>query len=350
MNETKPIYILQTRKGLFKEDGTVLYSIVTEVKRNTSYTGDSRDAEYLLNLFVNNIVTEDNKLEDTFSNYATIADLDLIPTDRDAAISRGLTKYRDNVNKISFDNLSVATTAAKVVRDTVNNIVDTYLRVKNEFVGSDTHYFPYPAEVSSLRDQYIAAYKAARDARVASEESQDTAQYDSDLAEAVRAVHEDCEDKICSLSNKLTGMNTLIQIVGTKYFDTLSTIIDASATKSDHLSDEASQAVLTTLKDYIENNKVNYDLIFDSSFTSEIDSSPSGNGFTLLAGLSQVATEALTSCAQAANSLAIAEADAENKLSDLKDKQALKEAASQAEEAALAQLTLYCPNLDPATI
>ena len=82
MNETKPIYILQTRKGIFKEDSTVLYSIVTEVKRNTTYTGDSRDAEYLLNLFVNNIVTEDNKLEDTFSNYATIADLDLMPTDR----------------------------------------------------------------------------------------------------------------------------------------------------------------------------------------------------------------------------------------------------------------------------
>ncbi len=348
MNETKPIYILQTRQGIFKEDGSVLYSIVTEVKRNRTYTGDSRDAEYLLNLFVNNIVTEDNKLDDTFSNYATIADLDLIPTDRDAAISRGLTKYRDNVNKISFDNLSVATTAAKVVRDTVNNIVDTYLRVKNEFVGSDTHYFPYPAEVSSLRDQYIAAYKAARDARVASEESQDTAQYDSDLAEAVRAVREECEDKICSISNKLTGMNTLIQIVGTKYVDTLSTIIDASATKSDDLADDASQAVLATLKSYIQSDQVKLGLIFDSSFTSEVDAS--GNGLTLLAGLSQVATEALTDCAQAANSLAIAEADAENKLSDLKDKQALKEAASQAEEAALAQLTLYCPNLDPATI
>lgn len=348
MNETKPIYILQTRKGIFKEDGTVLYSIVTEVKRNTSYTSDSRDAEYLLNLFVNNIVTEDNKLEDTFSNYATIADLDLIPTDRDAAISRGLTKYRDNVNKISFDNLSVATTAAKVVRDTVNNIVDTYLRVKNEFVGSDTHYFPYPAEVSSLRDQYIAAYKAARDARVASEESQDSSQYDSDLAEAVRAVREECEDKLCSISNKLTGMNTLIQIVGTKYIDTLTTIIDASATKSDDLADDASQAVLASLKSYIQSDQVKLGLIFDSSFTTEVDSG--GNGLTLLAGLSQVATEALTSCAQAANSLAISEADAVNKLSDLKDKQALKEAASQAEEAALAQLTLYCPNLDPATI
>lgn len=348
MNETKPVYILQTRKGLFREDGAVLYSIVTEVKRNGSYTGDSRDADYLLNLFVNNIVNESNPLQDSFSNYATIADLDLIPTDRATAISRGITKYRDNVNKISFDNLSVATTAAKVVRDTINNIVDTYLRVKNEFVGSDTHYFPYPAEISSLRDQYIASYKAARDARVAAEDSQDSAQYESNLAEAIRAVREECEGKICSIANKLTGMNTLMQIVGTKYIDTLSTIIDVAGANSAGLQDAGSQATLDTLKAYIQDEQVGLRLIFDSSFTSEVDTS--GNGHSLLAGLSQVATEALTSCTQAGINLAIAEAEATSKLSDLKEKQEVKEAASQAEEAALAQLTLYCPNLDPATV
>ena len=348
MNETKPIYIFQTRKGIFKEDGTVLYSIVTEVKRNSSYTGDTRDTVYLLNLFVNNIVNEDNVLEDTFSNYATIADLDLIPTDRVTAISKGLTKYRDNVNKISFDSLSVATTAAKVVRDTLNNIVDTYLRVKNEFVGSDTHYFPYPLEVSSLRDQYIASYKAARDARIAAEESQDIAQYESDLADSIKSIREECEEKICSIANKLTGLNTLVQIVGTKYVDTLSTIIDASSDNSDELASEDAQAVLATLKQYIQSDQVKLGLIFDSSFTSEVDSN--GNGLTLLAGLSQVTTEGVTSCTQAGINLSIAESNAVSKLSELKDKQALKELASQAEETALAQLTLYCPNLDPATI
>lgn len=348
MTQTKPIYVLQTRKGIFKEDGSVLYSIVTEVKRNTRYSGDSRDSDYLLNLFVNNIVDENSPLLDTFSNYATIADLDLLPTDRTLAISRGLTKYRDNVNKISFDNLSVATTAAKVVRDTVNNLVDTYLRVKNEFVGSDTHYFPYPVEVSSLRDQYISAYKAARDARVAAEDSQDSAQYDYDLAEAVRSVREECEDKLCSLANKLTGMNTLVQIVGTKYVDTLATIIDGAANNSDALNTEEATGVLSSLKSYIQSDQVRLGLIFDSSFTSEVDSN--GNGLTLLAGLSQVTTEAAVGCTQAMNTLAIAESQAASKLSDLKNKQAIKDAASQAEEAALAQLTLYCPNLDPATV
>ena len=348
MNETNPVYAIQTRKGLFKEDGTVLYSITTEVKRNPSYTGNSRDADYLLNLFVNNIVTESSPLEDTFSNYATIADLDLLPTDRTAAISRGLSKYRDNVNVISFDNLSVATTAAIVIRDAINNIVDTYLRVKNKFVGSDTHYFPYPSEVSSLKDQYISAYKASRDARIAAEEAQDDSQYASDLAESIRLVREECETKICSIFNKLTGMSTLVQIIGTKYVDTLTTIVQASGTKSEELEDAASQEVLTKLTAYIQSDAVKLGLVFDSSFTSEIDTA--GNGLTLLASMSQVTSEAQQSCHEAGIKLSGATLEAENKLSDLKDKQDLKEAASQAEEATLAQLTLYCPDLDPASV
>ena len=105
MNQDKPIYIVQTRLGSFSEDGSVLYSIITEVKINGTYSGDSRDAEYLVNLFVNNIVDATDTSSDTFSKYATIADLDLIPTDRETAIARGLTNYRDSVNKISFDNL-----------------------------------------------------------------------------------------------------------------------------------------------------------------------------------------------------------------------------------------------------
>lgn len=348
MNSNKPVYIVQTRSGSFSEDGSVTYSIVTEVKRNIAYTGDSRDSEYLVNLFVNNIVDTSNPSLDTFAKYATIADLDLVPTDRETAIARGLTNYRDSVNKISFDSLSVAITAAKVVRDTLNNLVDTYLEIKNEFVGSDTHYFPYPKEITSLRDQYISSYIAAREARVAADEAQTTAQNDSSLAEAVLEVRRDCEQKICSIANRLTGLNTLVQVVGSRYVDTLTTIIDGAGDNSDDLADANSQSVLSVLKDYIQSDAVKLGLIFDSSFTSEVDTT--GNGLTLLAGLSQATTEAVYSCTQAGNDLNIAENTSESKLSELKNTQALKEAASQAEDTALAQLTLYCPNLDPATV
>ena len=346
MNESNPIYVLQTRKGTFKDDGSVLYSIVTTVRINTGYSGDIRDAEYLLNVFVNNIVSEDDVLQDTFSNYATIADLDLLPTDRQEAIARGITKYRDSVNTVSFDNLSVATTAAKLVRDTINNLVDTYLRVKQDFIGTDTHYFPYPEEVSSLREQYIAAYKAARDARLSAEETQDISQYDYDLAEAVRVVRSECEQMICSIAEKLTGMATLAQIVGNKYVTTVLDIIDTAESEVPSLSDNPS--LVSDLKSFIENEMLTLSLVYDDNPTSIVDST--GTGLSLLAGITQVSYEATTNCSTAASNLAAAQTNKDAKLSELKNNQAIKEAASQAEEAALAQLTTYCPNLDPATI
>ena len=346
MNESNPIYVLQTRKGTFKEDGSVLYSVVTTVRVNSDYSGDIRDAEYLLNLFVNNIVAEDDSLQDTFSNYATIADLDLIPTDRQEAINRGITKYRDSVNTVSFDNLSVATTAAKLVRDTVNNLVDTYLRVKQEFIGTDTHYFPYPEEVSSLREQYIASYKAARDARLASEDTQDTSQFDYDLAEAVRAVRSECEQAICSIAEKLTGMTTLAQIVGNKYAATVLDIIDTAAQQVPSLTSNPS--LVSDLKNFIEDDLVDLGLVYDDNPTSIVDST--GTGLSLLAGITQVSYEATQACSKARTDLGSAVISVNSRLSELKNSQSLKEAASQAEEAALAQLTTYCPNLDPASV
>ena len=346
MNEQRPIYVIQTRKGTFKDDGSVLYSIVTEVRVNNQYTGDIRDAEYLLNVFVNNIVDSSDSLQDTFSNYATIADLDLLPTDREIAVSRDLTKYRDSLNKVSFDNLSVATTAAKLIRDTINNLVDTYLRVKFDFVGSDSHYFPYPEEVGTIRDEYINTYVASRDARVAADQSQNEAQFDNNLAQAVLQVYEGCEQKICSISDKLTGLTTLSQIIGNKYVDTVIDAIDTAESQVPSLGE--SSDVLDTLRDYIRNNLVQLGLVFDQNTTSIIDST--GTGLSLLAGVTQVSYEASSSCSTMRTQLAGAEANADSKLSELKNSQALKEAASQAEEAALAQLTLYCPNLDPATI
>ena len=345
----KPIFIRQTRRGTFTEDGRVLYSITTETKINTEYIGDKKDAEYLVNLFVYNIVDVEDTSKDTFSNYATIADLDLIRSDRQEAIAKGATSYRSSVNDISFDNLSVAITAAKVVRDTINNLVTTYLKLKDDFVGSDDHFFPYNEEVSSLRDQFISGYIVARDARIAAQENQDLAQNSYNEAEAIRLIRLECKDTICNLSNKLTGMNTLIQTIGNKYVDTVKDIIDTAGRNSSDLADSASQTTLTTLKNYIDDNIVALGLVFDSAATGYVDQT-TGSGLSLLANLAQVSYQASINCSTADTNLISATNSTEDKLSDLKEKQANKEAASQAEETALAQLTLYCPNLDPNSI
>lgn len=351
MSSNKPIYINQKRQGVFSEDGGVIYQITTETFVNSGYTeGDIRDAEYLVNLFVYTIVEQDSSAKDTFSNYATIADLDLLPADRGKAIASGLTQYRTSVNTLRFDSLSVAQTAASVVRDTINNLVDTYLRVKNDFIGSDNHYFPYPEEISSLREQYIQGYKASKDARETAEISQESSQQDYDASQQIYELRKTHKERICSISDKLAGTNTLMQGIAGRYVDTVTHIIDIAASDSDDLADSTSQGVLNTLKSYIENVLPGQVLAVDGTAISYVSTGEEGTGMTLLASIAQVSYEASQACALATQELASSEISKDTAFSDLNEKRTAKEAASSLEEAALAKLTLYCPSLDPSTI
>lgn len=343
-NENRPIYVTQTRAGVYTQTGAVSYNIVTEVKRNTAYTGDIRDGVYLLNLFVNTIVDTSDAAKDTFSNYATLADLDLIPSDRASAIQGGSSKFRDSSNTIRFDSLSVAVTAAKVVRDTINNIVDTYLRVKNSFIGVDTHYFPYPEEVTSLRDRYIQSYTAGRDSRIAAEDAQEEAQvaYNSAIKEV--EITKFFADKICALSDILSSAQTLAQLVGSKYKDTLLALIATAEAQ-----EVGPVSTLTGLKEWLEDNSFAANIIHDTNFMQAVDST-SGTGLNLLQLILQSSYVAAQDCTTFGNKVGTLQVAADGKLSDLKEKQELKAAASQVEETALGTLAVYCPNLDPASL
>ena len=345
-NETKPIYVTQARTGVYSGSSSVGYRISTIVKRNADYSGDPRDGAHLLNLFVNNIIDEDDSNQDTFSNYATLADLSLIAASRDEAIVAGSNKYRDSTNILTFDTLGVATSAAKVVRDTINNIVDTYLRVKNSFIGQDTHYFPYPEELSSLRDQYIQSYLAGKGARLTAEDAQEEAQVAYNNALIKEECIKDYKEKICALKDILNSAQTLVQLVGSKYKDTFTDVIDAAI--ADGTNDIEGASNLTDFKTWLAVELVP-DLLHDSTFIQAVDSD-SGTGLSLMALILQASSLASVSCATAGNELLGAEAQSASELSDLKEKQKLKEAAAQVEEATLATLATYCPNLDPATI
>ena len=342
--QTRPIYIKQSRRGIFSEEGSVAYQIVTEVKANNEYTGDPNDSIFLLNLFVNTIVDKGDSSLDTFSNYATLADLDLIRNNRESAINADQNKYRDNINILSFDNLSVATTASKVVRDAINNIVDTYLRVKNDFLGTDTYYIPYDAEVTALRDEYIQAYTASRDARIAAESAQEEAQVSYNSAVAIEEVKKDCKKTVCDIADILASAQTLAQLVGTQYKETVLSIIDAAEADT-----ESGVVDLATLKTWLSDNFISLGIIHDSSFLRAVDPN-AGTGLNLLSLILQAASKSLSECSRLATDLGSSQIDMAAKFSELKEKQDLKGAAALAEEAALGTLTLYCPNLDPSTL
>ena len=348
MSTTKPVYITQARGGIADTDSPVgiSYQVRTIVHKNDAYTGDVLDKTYLLNLFVYNIVDTTDADQDTFDHYATIADLDLIPPARDQAITQGLTQYRDNVNLVKFDNLSVATTAAQVIRDTLNNVVSTYLKVKSEFTGSSTHYFPYNVEIATLRTEYIDAYTTARDARIAAEQAQDVAQATYDASQKENTTLTDAKTKICEIYDYTSKLQTLSSVVSSKYKETLKGLIQEFRDDTDDY-DSAYNTAMTALEAYIDDSS-NY--VFDSSWANTITAENAGTGLSLLGLIIQTNALAQTYCANYTSQVAASDLNKSAALEDLNEKQASKEAASSIEQDALSTLSTYCPNLDPSSL
>jgi hypothetical protein len=342
MSTTKPIYVEQVRRGALDSTSAVgiTYQIITTVIENPLYTGDSADKNHLLNLFVHTIVDSSNASLDTFDHYATLADLDLIHVSREQAVLAGSTQYRDNVNTLNFDNLSVAVTASKVVRDTINNVVDTYLSVKNNFMGSSTHYFPHDIELQTLKNQYVANYTSARDARLAAETEQASSQNTYTNAQLTSVIKKDCRDVVKSLSDLLNGMNTLVHTVAAKYKDTLLSIVAEYETTD-------SSPTLAELKTYLTKSDT---LPFDDSFSTVVITSGEITGLTLLAQIIiaySTSNNSLTTLNGEVGSAVLAEDSA---YSDLKNKQQMKTTAAELETEALATLSTYCPDTNPASL
>lgn len=346
MSADKPIYVTQTRRGVYDSTSAVgiVYEIVTKVVENPSYSGDVRDSEHLLNLFVSNIVDASDATQDTFDHYATLADLDLLPISRSTAIASGNTQYRGNVNSIKFDNLSVAVTAAQVVRDTINNVVDTYLKVKNSFMGTDTHYFPYNIELQNLKDQYATAYTSARDARIAAEDLQKDKQLDCDTKELILEAKKKCLEDVKTFYEYVTAMNGLVNAVGTRYKKTLLDVITGYEA-------ETANPDLEGLKTYLDTVTAEGDLVFDGTWITEIlDSGSDSTGMTLLAQIIRAYSQSTQAYQRILGEVTTAELASESCASELKERQDAKAEAAKQEAAALAVLTTYCPDLDPGSL
>ena len=348
MSADKPIYISQERRGAVDPTSIIgiTYQVITKVLVNPNYTGDAADSSHLLNLFVVNIVDADDPTQDTFDHYATLADLDLLHNSRPQAVISGATQFRDNVNILKFDNLSVAVTAAEVVRDTINNVVDTYLKVKNTFMGVSEYYFPYDIEVQTVRDQYISAYTAARDTRIAAETAQSVAQFDYENKQLALALKKASQVLMTDLAEQITSMNTLVHTVSTKYRETLNTLI----TEYRRVTPDDQESI-DGLVSWLENTGPELSPAVDDTFLQSVRSSTAtSTGYTLLALIIQAFTNVNAKNLQLVTDVTSATTAEEDALSELNSKQQLVRNAASAETEALATLATYCPNLDPGSL
>jgi hypothetical protein len=333
----KPIIVIQERSSVRHTSSItgVGYKISTKVISNPAYTG-SDNVKVLANPFVKR--TRDK----SFVRYASIADLGLLTDDESKASNNSEPEYRDSSFEIIFDNLNVAVNASTVINDAVNNLVTVYLDLYNKFIGSSQAAVPYPAEVDTLRDQYINAFKAAKQVRQDAENTQSSVQTEFAINESKRDTIQEAKTAICDLADALTSIATTLPTVIGKYAATLIELIEQYKADEDSGYVTGDLAAIARLTTWLSSET----LPVDTAYT-EVTSQ---NGLTVYAQVLAASIQATTLCTQYASKLSIANSALSTSDSELKNSVSTKEVSAALEQKALADLSTYCPDLDPSSV
>jgi len=334
---TKPIVVFQEKSSIVYKGSPsgVGYKISTKVEPNLEYDGLDH-VKVLYNPFVKRV---DNG---NFVRYATVADLTLLLTDRPLAVSSNETEFLDSAFDIVFDNLNVAVNAAEIINDAVNNLVTVYLELHDKFIGSSQVALPYPAEVDTLRDQYINAYKAAKQSRESSESSQSDSQTAYTIAENKKITLEQAKSDICDISSKLTAIATSIPSVVGQYQATLLDLIEQYKQDEDSGYQSSDSPAVGRLVGWLDGQPVGIDNSWSTVTTT--------SGLTVYADIISVNIQATNLCTSYTAQLGTAEGSLSSALSQLKNSVTTKEVSAALEQKSLAELATYCPDLDPSSV
>jgi|LauGreDrversion4_2_1035121.scaffolds.fasta_scaffold04308_9 hypothetical protein len=333
----KPLVITQERSSI-RHIGSITgigYKISTKVILNPSYVGPDH-VRVLLNPFVKR--TSDR----AFLRYATIADLGLLSDDETKAKNNREPEFRDSAFDIVFDNLNVAINATSVINDAINNIVTLYLDIYNKFVGSSSAVLPYSSEIDTLRDQYINAYKASKQVRIDSENSQAAVQTEFSINEAKFDILQESKTDICNLKDILSGIASGLPTVLSKYSETLVELINQYKLDEDSDYESGDAQAINRLVSWLSSEQLGVD--------SSYNDVTSQNGLTIYAQILAASIQATTLCTQYTSKLSQAESALDTSDSELKNSVSTKEVSAALEQKALADLSTYCPDLDPSSV
>lgn len=123
-----------------------------------------------VNVFVVNVVAQDDPKQDTLARVATIADLTTIPIGRDPGIAApgpDGTQFLSASWTQSYDTLETALNAAQVFRDRVNQLIVDWGSFTTSFDAPDPTpaIYTFPATDTSQKTALIQAYKVAKQDR-----------------------------------------------------------------------------------------------------------------------------------------------------------------------------------------
>lgn len=246
-------------------------------------------------------VSSGGSIDASFSRVATVADLGLLPVSREDALALGAAEYRTRSLQLSMPDLETATNAIPVIVDRVNSLVDTHIKYQRDFYsGIDVEYDLPLASDPSVVEKYSTAYSNSVEARKSAEQS---------LEESQRA-HSQLEARNEILRSYVSELDRCLAALG---------------------------PVVTSLQG------ANSDIAADSSLSSSLRQQLGTSTFSLVS-FSNLLTAVRDN---RASLLSSGEASSSLLLSDLKESHDSLESLELTESAALDDLRVYCPQVNP---
>ena len=327
-------------------DGSIIYRLTAVCTVTASTEVDAIRLDQ--NVFVK--LTQDS----SFARVANASDLGLLKSSVDDAVSLGQTEYRDSVATFDFEDVDTAVAAIPVLRDRVNSSVYNYITYVKRFESTDeypnTYSLPLPYQDQEARDAYILNFTDARQARKEAEESLSTAQSSLDNLGYKEEQLSKLKKIVCDLSAVVTSKkDLLVSSRNESQFDgsLTSSALYQRFTSVFQYTEDSSGNGNATVGDYIIPNSAYTSLVNDinkleSLFTTNV-------------------ADTITSVTDAASALEIACQSLDGQYSTLEAQTTtIKESldslstevtdSSRAEAAALADLSEYCPDVDPDTL
>ena len=308
MSTTQPLKLEQSRYGSVSSSGEPRYGVETIVTSNPEYVGQERLKDP--NVFVYSLAngTVDSSVSPRF---ATLADMDLLHSSIDRAVSAGHTEYRSNTLTILYSDLDTAVAGAQEIRDAISNLTQVRVSLLSDFIGSTTEVLPYLVTGSTKRDTTIQAYSSAKAARIAAEAELATVNSNYSASQ----LKKDYLTQLQTLSREASGRLQAISDAVTKMYRDLYRFDPGDETPGDLLVTDADGSSMY-LASYVQQTYIELN-----------------QKLSLYNQLVEGASATLDSY-----------------LSGLKNSQASVDDATEAEAAALSDLRTFCPDIDPSTL
>lgn len=175
-------------------------------------------------VFVHQVVINNDPKSDKFLRVSSIVDLTTLPRGRDAALNAKSKNYLTSSFLVEFDDVTTATAAKKLIAARVDQLVLDWIKYNNEFVNPELTNIPVVP--SSIVTTAKNDYKQAKNTRVAAEA--DLAAKDAALTTALAAASAaaqkltdataasiGCTQNLALLSSAQSAINTFLAPSGT---------------------------------------------------------------------------------------------------------------------------------------